>query len=100
MPGSIVLEHLGSHHKILLGIDAKSNYVCITPVCSWQCQKSYPGGPRLASIQGTGLSLALNLNGIIKLCYPYGRCQRGALGALNSSPLKKDLFRAWIFVDV
>lgn len=30
IPGSIVLEHLGSPHKVPLGRDAKSNYACIT----------------------------------------------------------------------
>lgn len=44
IPASIVLEHLGSPHKVPLGIDAKSNYACITSACLSKCQKSYPGG--------------------------------------------------------
>lgn len=58
-----------------------------------------PGGPGLARIQGIGLGLELNPNGIIKLCYPYGRYQHEVVGALNSSPLNKYL-RAWILEDV
>lgn len=54
---------------------------------SYQCvygnaRKSYPGGLSLAWIQGIGLGLELNPNGIINLYYPYGRyqCEEWVLG--------------------
>lgn len=54
----------------------------------------------LACIQGIDKGLELNPNGIIKICYPYGRHQSEVLGALHSSPLNKYLLGVWIFVDV
>lgn len=65
-----------------------------------KCQKSYPGGLGGAGLQGIHKGLELNPNGIIKICYPYGRYQSEVLGALHSCPLNKYLLGVWIFVDV